>query len=341
MHIYKIPFTTNYFIDTNCKIYKTVNSALVIVKSIACNLYKINIRDHDTQMTIIEIIGLVKYGYTNLEIDFESDNMFESAIYHLSNLILRNEKSIYINDIEYRQSPKWEYLYSNKYGAIYDSRKNRFRKHTQDKDGYIRFSPDKYNTNYALHRFVYECWNNEILSKNDIIHHKDSNKANCYLDNFEKTSVFQNNRYSIINNERQLKLPINESDIHKMCQLMMAGKTYREIATEFGIDLSDDLAYHAFRSRLNNLLQHKSCWVDISSQYDFSNYTGNRDPNAKYTESDILEMYKLRQQGYLQKDIAEKFNTTPKYISEILCGRKRKSTFASFEEGSTTIESIP
>ena len=301
MRIYKIPFTTNYFIDINCKIYKNINSVLVIHKNIACNLYEINIRGKDIQMTTIEIIGLVKYGFTNLKIDFESDNMFESVKYCSPEVISKDSNSIYINNIEYRKSPKWDYLYSNKYGAIYDSRKNRFRKHTQDKDGYIRFSPDKYNTNYALHRFVYECWNNEILPKNVVIHHKDSNKVNCYLGNFEKTSIFQNNRYSIINNERRLKLPISELDIHKMCQLMVDGKTYHEIATEFGIDLNDELSYHAFRSRLNNLLQHKSCWIDISSKYDFSNYTGNRDPNAKFTEADILEIYNLRKQGYLDR----------------------------------------
>lgn len=48
-----------------------------------------------------------------------------------------------------------------------------------------------------------------------------------------------------------------------------------------------------------------------------NNVRGERNGNAKFTESDIRKIRELRAQGMMQKDIAAMFNTNPKNISDI------------------------
>jgi HNH endonuclease len=50
---------------------------------------------------------------------------------------------------------------------------------------------------------------------------------------------------------------------------------------------------------------------------------GLKNPQTKLTDEQVREIRLLRQRGFLQREIAEKFNVKSCYISEILSGKKR------------------
>lgn len=325
MKYYKIPYTTNNYISSDCKVYVLNDDRIDEIFPDYEEKYSLVYKSKIIKTTKWRIIALLRFGYCpedKFGIDYSYKSPFEKTTYIISKVNLCNGYAL-INGMKFMQSPQWKNLYCNIYGVIYDLNLNRFRVQKIDKDGYHRFSPTKSETNYAVHRFVYSCWHNVILTPDIIIHHMDSDKSNNYYLNLESTTSAMNTRYSILLKEKKLDVYYNEDDIHKMCQMMQDNKTYREIAQEFNINPNDEREYKNFRGRLNLLLQHKSSWVDISSQYDFSNYTGNKDPNMKYTTQDIENIRYLRSQGYTCNQLADMYNTTAKYISAISSGKKR------------------
>lgn len=325
MKLFKIPYSDNLFINKNCEIFSLYNNELTIVFPDIEEKYLINYKGHSFKYDKWRLIAITKYGYCDEEkfkINYKYDNPFENTEYLIESIIFYNSYAL-INGEKFMQSPQWNHLYCNKCGVIYSTKSKRFKKHSIDRDGYHRVTIDGSTTNYAVHRIVYSCWNQIILDKDLIVHHKDSDKSNNFYLNLEYTSSFQNTRYSILLKEKKLDVYYNESDIHKMCKMMSDGKSYREIAQEFNVDINNEKAYKNFRNRLNLLLQHKSSWVDISSQYDFTGYTGNKDPNTKYTSEDIANIHRLRNEGKTCVYIADLYGTTAKYISAICSGKKR------------------
>lgn len=342
LKLYKIPYSDGYYLGRNYNIYTIRDGEIFKLNEIGCQLYNIPYNGKLISRSLPYIVACVRYGYCDplyFNIDYKSNDIYNTISYVVKNITMCS-KIMYINGTKFVQSPRWDHLYANEYGAIFDSVYDRFRCQKQDRDGYCRFSPDKSNTNYAVHRFVYECWHQIILSPDMVIHHKNSTKTDNFVNNLELTTSAQNTRYSILNHERNLDIVYNIEDINKMCLMMVNGKTYRDIALEFNIDPKDEKAYKNFRNRLNLLRQHKSCWVDISTQYDFSGYTGNCDPNKRYSSNDILEMHRLRKQGWQVNAIANKFAASPKYVSDVLNGKKRRTEFNIFDKGSTTIERV-
>lgn len=326
MKLYKIPYSNNFFITKNCQVYKLeVSNELVEIHPDIEELYSIEYKSYILKYPIWRIIAITKYGYcdqTKFEIDYKYNNPFEDTKYIINTVYFCDGYAL-INGEKFMQSPQWKHLYSNKYGVIYSTKSKQFMKQSIDKDGYHRFTIDHSATNYAVHRFVYSCWNQIILDPGRVVHHKDSDKSNNFYLNLDYTTSALNSRYSIILKEKKLDIYYNEEDIHKMCQMMSEHKSYREIAKEFNIDYNDEKVYKNFRNRLNLLLQHKSAWVDISSQYDFTGYTGNRDPNMKYSSEDIANIRQLRKDGNSCKYIANLYGTTEKYISAVCSGKKR------------------
>lgn len=53
-----------------------------------------------------------------------------------------------------------------------------------------------------------------------------------------------------------------------------------------------------------------------------NNQSGEKNQMCKYTDEIIKEMYTLRKQGWKQKDIAKKFGTVQRHVSDILAGKK-------------------
>ena len=329
-----------FVVDTdNWKIYRKIkNDELVEIYQSDDGFYHLEYNHTPINIRLSEIFCRVSYGIVvNCKVSKNSMNELISTHYIVKS-IRKNKRFLWLNDEKFVQSPKFIWLYSNIYGAVFDINLMRFRKLHQDRDGYFRFTPTHSNTNYACHRFVYECWNNVELSSDITINHLNSIKFDNYLPNLQLATFLENTRYSILHGEKCLERVFDEKDIHKMCQMMVNGFTYREIAKEFNINTQRE--YHNFVGRLNLLRNKRSAWKDISCQYDFSKYTGNNDPNKRFSSEDILSMHQLRADKTPVKEIARVYNASPKYISGVLTGIKRKKEYDLFVKGSTTIETI-
>lgn len=337
--LYKIPYSDNYYLSKKCFIYKAMDDNILSEIKENDRHYNILYKGKSYVDNLSSIICRIFYGYSEKSNPVLSD---EDPI-HLSHYevisVLKCDGYILVNGEKFEQSPRWNWLYGNKYGAIFDSRIQRFRRQKQDKDGYARFAPNHNLSNIAVHRFIYECWNHILINSNMVVHHKDSDKLNNSISNLEYITSSRNTRYTILLKEKKLDEYYTEMDIHKMCQMMQDGKDYRSIAAEFNVDVNDQIRYKRFRSRLSLLLQQKSAWTDISSQYNFDNYIGNR-PIQKFSSNDIIQMHHLHKNGINTKDIAAKFDTSIQFVQSVLSGRKRKKEYKRFEESSTTIESI-
>lgn len=332
--MYSIPFSDNYKLTDDCEIVHIVNDEAIIIKPNRKGLYKITYKNKPYTSVISDIICSVFYGYNppdKIQSTYSRSNPI-SGSHYLIDSVIRQNGYILINGIMFRQSPRWDWLYGNAYGSIFDTQRMRFRRQKQDKDGYSRFSPTHEVSNFAVHRFIYECWNNVIITPDVVIHHKDSVKINNSIQNLELTTFEMNTRYSIILHEKKLDRYYTEADIHKMCQMMQDGSTYREIAKEFGIDPTDEREYKKIRSRLNLLLQKKSAWTDISSQYNFDGYTGNEDPNKKFTSDEIIDMHVRYWRGEDLSSIAKIYDTPRKYVRAVVTGRKRMKEYVQFHK---------
>ena len=80
-------------------------------------------------------------------------------------------------------------------GDIYSLKNNKIIliKQNLNKNGYLQiiiYKDGKYK-NYKSHRFIWECYENEILDKNIDIDHIDKNKLNNSIDNLRKVSIEQ------------------------------------------------------------------------------------------------------------------------------------------------------
>ena len=115
-------------------------------------------------------------------------------------------------EVELFRHPIYAAYAADKFGEIYSLKFGKIRtlKPWQDKKGYSNFhiSLERNRKTYSLHRFVYECVNNEILDENIQIDHIDRNKKNNNITNLRKVSMSTNllNRY---NNREVEKLPVD------------------------------------------------------------------------------------------------------------------------------------
>ena len=331
MKVYYIPYTDNFIVTKKCNVYKVNDdSSISKLNEKITGIYTLSYNNIKFDITISEIISRCKYGYLPNELfseyDFSNNDLFNSLTVKINN-INKIDDCIWINGMKFIKSIDFPWLYCNIYGVVYSEKTRRFKIQSQDKDGYCRINLNAKNTNYAVHRFVYACWNKISIKEliNKVIHHKNSDKRNNFVNNLELVTAKINTRYSILNGERKLNKIYNESDIHKMCAMMACGYTYLEIAKEFGILSRSDPRYHGFRSRLLDLFNKRKIWVDISSQYDFTNYKGNKDPKIKYSDEDVYNIRKMHETGKSLDEILKIYpNSSKKYISEIINNRKRK-----------------
>ena len=101
-------------------------------------------------------------------------------------------------------------------GDIYSLKNNQIKllKQSTDNKGSLFFYiyDDGKRKHYYSHRFIYECYENEILDKNIEIDHQDKNKLNNSINNLRKVNRTTNqlNRY---NNEEVNELPDDKIEV--------------------------------------------------------------------------------------------------------------------------------
>lgn len=101
-------------------------------------------------------------------------------------------------------------------GDIYSLKNNQIKliKQILNNRGYLVLTVYKNGKHkiYQSHRFIYECYENEILDKNIEIDHQDKNKLNNSIDNLRKVSRTTNN-LNRFENEEVDKLPDDKIEV--------------------------------------------------------------------------------------------------------------------------------
>jgi hypothetical protein len=99
----------------------------------------------------------------------------------------------------------------------------------------------------------------------------------------------------------------------------------KDIAAEFEVYPENKKLYKAFRNQLHHFRTGTKSWVDITSQYNFNDYTGDIRPDSRFRDPEILEMRDMYESGKSYEEIAEKFDiTVNKYLKLLIKGYKRK-----------------
>lgn len=116
----------------------------------------------------------------------------------------------------------------------------------------------------------------------------------------------------ITRKERQKYNPVNskltKDEVLDMIQMSKNGFTPRQIADKYNKNIN----------RIYEILNGKT-WGEVTG-IEYTPKT--KDGIRKFTSDDIFEILELHEQGLSNVEIANKKNTTPVYISNILSGRK-------------------
>jgi hypothetical protein len=238
-----------------------------------------------------------------------------------------DENTIEVNGIVFKKIPNFldGYFISNN-GIVYSMYRNKLRKREVDEDGYHRISfPYNNMTHMAIHRLVYITWVGKIPD-GYVIDHKDNVKWNNLYTNLQAITAEENSRKAAQDGLYAKTFFWNDNNVRQVCDMMIDNISVKDIAANFGIFPSDKKAYKNFRSQLYNFRSHTRSWVDITSQYDFTNYDGFLRSDSKYRDSEIKVMREMYQNGSSIQEIADMFNTESNYyFSRLVRGLKRKN----------------
>lgn len=129
-----------------------------------------------------------------------------------------------------------------------------------------------------------------------------------------KTDLSQYNPpvYQIGETHRSAKL--TNQDINEIFKLDKEGMLRCKIAEKFNIS----------RSAISNILKGKR-WKHLGIEPDLISYSfGENNPSSKLTSDNVKEIFKLREKGMFQYDIAEHFNVSQSSIFDVLNKRTWK-----------------
>ena len=143
----------------------------------------------------------------NLEWVSQSQNRIHAINNKISKLAIG--KRIKINSIDEKAWMRYKdtnYLVSIK-GEVYNDKTGILLKQTPNNSGYIRYTLriDNKNISKQAHTLVMETWGGQELSLNQVINHKDGNKANNHLDNLEIVSKSENALHACYNLNKMVK----------------------------------------------------------------------------------------------------------------------------------------
>jgi predicted transcriptional regulator len=163
--------------------------------------------------------------------------------------------------------------------------------------------------------------------------HYNRNKLDCSLKNL-RWDTPKGNKADMLRHGTRLmgeKAPwakLTEEQIREIFNLRSEKWTHQEIANKLGVS----------RPTISRILS--SCnWKHMKElQIDMKNKIGDWQADIKFKNEDIKEIFRLRKEGKLQREIASIIGISRPYVSQILSGSKRSKTSQETSTSATTPE---
>ena len=304
----EVPFYNNFRIDKMNNVYIVDDNEII-------SMIPFSDMKFEYMNKIIYILDLINITYYGIE-----------SRYDFKDFIRISKNEIESNNIRFKQIPGViDGYYISETGIVFSTFSNMILRQEVDSDGYHRISfPYPSLTHMAIHRLTYKAWKGNI-PKGYVIHHEDNIKWNNDVNNLQLTTPFLNSRYAAEDGLYKRTFEWNSQIVHQVCKMMEDNISVKDIASYFGICPEDKQIYKNFRNQLYSFRKHQRSWIDITSQYNFNDYTGNIRPDSKYRISEILDMRNMYNSGKSIDEIYQIYNKTSRsYLVSILKGRKRK-----------------
>jgi hypothetical protein len=180
-----------------------------------------------------------------------------------------------------------------------------------------------FRTSEFLHRLILTTFVSPCPIGMVACHDPDPNPANCSVDNLRWATPTANSddckRHGrFARGEKMPQAKFRDEDVPEVFRLRRAKWTHDAIAEKFGVR-------RALITRM--LLRLRYAHVEVASKEPLPTRgagryaVGTKHPMAKVTEADVLEMRRLRSEGWIQKDIATKFSVKTATVQGILAGK--------------------
>ena len=157
-----------------------------------------------------------------------------------------------------------------------------------------------------IHRLVYCTWHHTPYEDVPVVHHKDSKRYNSNLWNLEKSDMFMNTRYAILDGQKPVQFKLSE--IEQMCILYKDGMTYRDISTKL---FGNDSKYSEIRNMIYRI-KIGMAYIDLREKY---NFTPDDIPSKKkLTDDQVHQICKKLELHQSCNSIAKEFHVTPNTI---------------------------
>lgn len=222
-------------------------------------------------------------------------------------------------------------FYVSKDGCVYSNAQHEFgfiKAHAFQHNLYHRIQFTYGDTNfrgtqyYALHRLVYETWNDTKIPEGIQINHIDGRKWHNSLDNLETNTSLENLHHAMKHNLREA--PYDEDDIRRICGYIQQGDiSPREIAKRM------NRPYNSIRCMIKGLTR-KGAWPHITKGYDFTKY------RELYHRFDIHpnQIHRLCQmwesQKYTRQEISDTLGIPKTVVQAVINGDSRRDISSQY-----------
>lgn len=314
---YNLP--SNYYVNTNGQIFDNDNELNYIIKD---NLKYVTI---DNELILVsEIVWKMFIGELIGKITYNDNNPLNCAIKNLNvnlNIDICGE-NLYINSIKFKPIIGYRNYFISEHGTVYSLNRNKFIIRTFNWRGYPTVSivdDSGFRSPKKVHRLVYKTYCGELDSKL-VIDHKDNNKQNPYYKNLQQITQKENYERGVESGATYSRWTPDE--IEYICKCLQDDIPTEDIMTGLNYPLSHE-NYRDF-TMIIHLIRKKGYYKSISSKYNIPDHSAINKRDRKLSNNDIPIIKDLRKNGLSYKEIADKFNCSPKTIESIINIRKWK-----------------
>jgi len=288
MRLWTIPKFPAYSITRRCEIYETKTQTLIHPlnpsDSLSRLVYKLkNLDGQEEEISVLRLMSYIAYGVNNLPIKIK-DN---SKIHDLFNVKVDQSKVI-INSVtddymiicndEYRRWKNELPYYVSRYGVVYTSKYNKFRRQGISYDGYYMLSHEVKGITNRINRIVYETWIGPITDKTLIVDHIDNYRWDNYYKNLQLITQKENVNRALCS-DRWFGSIANSSvdEVKRVANMYVEGRSDDYIRKHTYLD-----------NRQISEIKHKRAWKNILNDYDYADITYKMNT---LTESDWVNIF--------------------------------------------------